>query len=225
MTSAPAQPPIRWADGVEETRVLDADGEYVALRRTSLSPPTTLYRVADLPELGVGVYVEDTPPPLPIGGHGGATHSTLDGLMRNVTAIVVHCSDSPDRMDIGVAEITQWHLERGFSTCGYHAIVRRSGVVEPGRAESKVGAHCQGHNRDSLGICWVGRDLPTPAQYTALLEKITEWCLVYGVPAERVVGHREAAPLSGKTCPNLQMDSLRLLVKRRLAEWGRGKGH
>ena len=39
--------------------------------------------------------------------------------MRKINLIVIHCSDTYARMDIGVNEIRQWHLQRGFNDIGY----------------------------------------------------------------------------------------------------------
>ena len=136
--------------------------------------------------------------------------------MRPITTLVVHCSDSPDSMDIGVHEISAWHRERGFETCGYHFVVRRGGRVEMGRPESRVGAHVKGHNEQSLGICWIGRDKPTETQRDALLKLLVVLARKYKVPVEKVVGHRELAPLSGKTCPNVDMAALREELALRL---------
>ena len=36
--------------------------------------------------------------------------------MRKINLIVIHCSDTYARMDIGVNEIRQWHLQRGSTT-------------------------------------------------------------------------------------------------------------
>lgn len=139
--------------------------------------------------------------------------------MRKISKIIIHCSDSPDlRTEVDAAEIRAWHLERGFSDIGYHAVVLRDGTVEVGRPESLMGAHCYGHNRGSLGICWVGRDVPTNIQFEALVGRVADWCIQYSVPVEAVLGHREAAPLGGKTCPNLGMGEFRLHVRNRMRQ-------
>jgi N-acetyl-anhydromuramyl-L-alanine amidase AmpD len=96
--------------------------------------------------------------------------------MRNKPSkIILHSSDTPPSMDIGVAEIRQWHLERGFRDIGYHYVIRRNGIVELGRHEDIKGAHCKdgGGNNDSLGICLVGRDKWTYNQIESL-------CKLYG---------------------------------------------
>jgi N-acetylmuramoyl-L-alanine amidase len=133
-----------------------------------------------------------------------------------ISKIVIHCSDSPDTVDIGVIEIRRWHIQdRGFRDIGYHYVVRRSGVVEVGRYENgdsilegkEIGAHVAGKNADSLGICWVGRDHITSEQKAALLRLVANLMRTHGVSANRVFGHCELDPR--KTCPRLPMDAIR----------------
>ena len=54
--------------------------------------------------------------------------------MNKIDAIVVHCSATKAGQDIGKKEITQMHLQRGFSTIGYNFIIRLDGTVEVGRS-------------------------------------------------------------------------------------------
>lgn len=70
--------------------------------------------------------------------------------------IVVHSSATPPTMDIGVHEITRWHLDRGFNTIGYHVVIRRDGSLEYGRPLDVRGAHAKGFNSRSIGVCVVG---------------------------------------------------------------------
>ena len=65
--------------------------------------------------------------------------------MRKINLIVIHCSDTYARMDIGVNEIRQWHLQRGFNDIGYHYVIRRDGAIEQGRPIEKPGAHAAGY--------------------------------------------------------------------------------
>lgn len=131
---------------------------------------------------------------------------------RTIKTIVVHCTDSPDDLDVGFKDINQWHKERGFSSptgihCGYHWIIRRDGRVEAGRPEHEIGAHVHGHNSNSIGVVWVGRKAPSVEQYRSLLRVLRDLCDRYKVPADKVLGHRELNP--GKTCPNIDCDRLR----------------
>lgn len=135
---------------------------------------------------------------------------------RKIDKIVVHCSDSPDTMNIGLDEIDQWHQERGFTGiavgkrriyCGYHYVVRRDGSIEVGRPEWAIGAHAKGFNSTSIGIVWVGRKEIETVQYAALVGMIKMICNKYGLKPKHVFGHHQLNP--DKTCPNLDMSKLR----------------
>lgn len=76
--------------------------------------------------------------------------------MRDVRCIILHCSATRWNQDIGVKEIDQWHKARGFAKIGYNKVIRLSGKIEDGRDYNEVGAHCQGFNKYSIGICYVG---------------------------------------------------------------------
>lgn len=76
--------------------------------------------------------------------------------MREIKSIILHCSATPEGKDFTVADITRWHKERGFRTIGYHYVVYRDGTVHKGRPVEQIGAHCEGHNKDSIGVCYIG---------------------------------------------------------------------
>ena len=76
--------------------------------------------------------------------------------MRRIDKVIIHCSDTYHNMDIGVKQIRRWHKKRGFNDVGYHYIIRRDGTLETGRPIEKIGAHCKGQNRHSIGVCFVG---------------------------------------------------------------------
>jgi N-acetylmuramoyl-L-alanine amidase len=128
---------------------------------------------------------------------------------RPVNLIVIHCSASPDYQDIGYKEIKDWHVKGNkWSDIGYHYVVRRNGEIEAGRPLETAGAHANGVNANSVGICWVGTTSPSPEQYESLVGIINFVRGKYNIPIEKVLGHREAVKTS-KTCPNLDMDKLR----------------
>lgn len=134
--------------------------------------------------------------------------------MREIKGIVVHCSASPDSRDFGFKDINEWHKQRGFNSpsgihCGYHYIVRRNGTIERGRPDSEVGAHVAGHNSKTIGIVWIGEKTPTAVQMTALIQMVHALMVKYNVPVEKVQGHREVAPESGKLCPVIDMNKFR----------------
>lgn len=128
--------------------------------------------------------------------------------MRKIEKIIIHCSASPDYMDVGAATIRKWHLDRGWSDIGYHYVVRRNGEIEKGRPDIKIGAHARGANSASIGVCWVGTESMGTGQEKSLISLIHYLMGKYNVKIDNVLGHREAV-VTDKTCPNLNMDRLR----------------
>jgi N-acetylmuramoyl-L-alanine amidase len=127
--------------------------------------------------------------------------------MREINEIILHCSATWSKQDIGLKEITQWHTMpqprgRGWDHVGYHYIIRRNGVVEKGCSLEVRGYHCSGHNAHSIGICMVGGGPNgedtyfTEAQYDALAKLVKELRQRY--PMTNIFGHREFAR---KACP------------------------
>lgn len=116
--------------------------------------------------------------------------------------IIIHCSDSPNDRAVTAKEIHQWHKERGFDGIGYHYVIRRDGGLEHGRPEYWTGAHAKGYN-DCIGICLVGRDEFTDAQWKTLKMLLLNLSLEHGFKAEDIKGHCEVNP--NKTCPNFDV--------------------
>ena len=125
--------------------------------------------------------------------------------MRKITLLIVHCSATPEGKDYGAADIDRWHRQKGWSQIGYHYVVRLDGTIERGRPESVVGAHCQHHNRHSIGICYVGglaADGVTPKDTRTLEQRATLYALLKSLhdsyPRALIVGHNTFSP---KSCP------------------------
>jgi N-acetyl-anhydromuramyl-L-alanine amidase AmpD len=92
---------------------------------------------------------------------------------------------------------------RGWRDIGYHYVIERGGVVKPGRPLEETGAHCEGHNASSIGICLVGTNSFGQDQLDALKALIN--ALQEQIKDISVVrGHREfdTAIMQGKTCPS-----------------------
>ena len=126
---------------------------------------------------------------------------------RTITEIIVHCSATPEGKDYTVDIIRGWHKARGFSDIGYHYVIYRDGSVHPGRDVDIAGAHCEGHNAHSIGICYIGgcasdgktaKDTRTVEQKAALLVLLQELKRLY--PQAKIHGHRDFA---AKDCPSL----------------------
>ena len=136
--------------------------------------------------------------------------------MRQITEIIIHCSATPEGRNIGAATIRHWHLDRGFQDIGYHYVVRLNGTVETGRPVEQIGAHCTNHNRNSIGICYIGgldrqgkpKDTRTPEQKHALAELCRQLLLQF--PGTTIHGHNEFA---NKACPCFDVQQWRKEVK------------
>lgn len=123
---------------------------------------------------------------------------------REIKEIIIHCSATRQGKDFTASDIRRWHLERGFSDIGYHFVIRRDGTIERGRSLDKIGAHCLGHNRNSIGICYVGgldsmgrpMDTRTYLQRKTLVELLRQ--LQMSFPNASIHGHCEFA---AKACP------------------------
>lgn len=127
--------------------------------------------------------------------------------MRKITHIVIHCSATPEGKVFTAANIDRWHRAIGWRKIGYHAVIRLDGTVEQGRADSEIGSHVAGHNRNSIGICYIGgtdanskpKDTRTPAQKAAMARLVHEYVKKY--PGAKVCGHRDF-PGVKKACPS-----------------------
>ena len=134
-----------------------------------------------------------------------------------VTEIILHCADTrPDWMagrplSEKVAEIRRWHVQqRGWRDIGYHWVIDRDGKVAPGRPETEIGAHVEGHNRGTIGVCLLGgygasADDPFEKSFTAaqattakrLIEEIKGRATI-----RKVSGHNDYA---AKACPGFKV--------------------
>ena len=127
---------------------------------------------------------------------------------RQITDIIIHCSATPEGKDYTVQDIRRWHKQQGWSDIGYHYVVYRNGHIEPGRDVDIAGAHCEGHNAMSIGVCYIGgvardgktaKDTRTLTQKAALLSLLADLRQIY--PHARIVGHRDY-DTKGKACPS-----------------------
>lgn len=149
--------------------------------------------------------------------------------MRNladIKKIIIHCSES----DFGdVTTIDRWHKDRGWSGVGYHYVITNGilrkqdtyvrafdGIIQRGREWEKIGAHCKGQNRDSLGICLIGRHHFTALQLLTALPNLIVILGDLGIGAEDIFGHCEFNKT--KTCPNIDPGLIRNMAR---LKWNR----
>jgi len=152
----------------------------------------------------------------------------VSGKLKN---IFVHCSATGWGE---VLEFDRWHrLQRGWKAIGYHYVILNGrpfrdvdylevldGQIQPGRhldddpiyEDGEVGAHVAGRNRDSIGICLVGRETFTEKQFLGLKYLLVDLLKRFSLKWDDVLGHYED-PNTTKTCPNIPMSALRGYLK------------
>ena len=132
-------------------------------------------------------------------------------MTRKINEIIVHCTATAEGKDFKVSDIDKWHRAKGWDGIGYHQVVYLDGSVHPGRPMDKVGAHCLGHNQNSIGVVYVGgvasdgktpKDTRTPEQKAALRKLLTDLKRKY--PGAAIHGHRDFA---AKACPSFDATS------------------
>ncbi|NHR06507.1 N-acetylmuramoyl-L-alanine amidase [Chromobacterium haemolyticum] len=134
-------------------------------------------------------------------------------MARTINLIVIHCAATPNGRQLArndkqtaAGVINVWHSQRGFrrsgpraadfnphlKSIGYHYVLDVDGRKSTGRHPDEVGAHVQGHNANSIGVCLAGTDRFTSVQWSALHSLVK--ALRAQFPAARIVGHRDLSP-------------------------------
>lgn len=124
--------------------------------------------------------------------------------MRTIDKIILHCSATKEGYHFTTTDIDLWHKARGFAKIGYHFIIYLDGSIHTGRKIEEIGAHTQGHNSRSIGICYIGgldkngapKDTRTEAQKAAIQSLVEDMKKKY--PKATIHGHNEFA---AKACP------------------------
>lgn len=124
--------------------------------------------------------------------------------MRNINEIIIHCSATKEGKHFTVEDIDRWHKERGWKGIGYHYVIYLDGSIHKGRPDEEIGAHTVNHNKNSIGICYIGglnskgisADTRTEEQKESLRNLIEELKQKY--PITKVSGHYMYA---NKACP------------------------
>lgn len=139
--------------------------------------------------------------------------SQLKKSKRRINKIIVHCSATPEGRDYTVDQIKKDHKEQGWSDIGYHYVIYRDGSIHEGRNVDIIGAHCEGYNSNSIGICYIGglenkpnveykklkaKDTRTEAQKKALIDLLSKLKKYY--PEAKIYGHHDFN--KGKDCPS-----------------------
>lgn len=120
---------------------------------------------------------------------------------RVITDIIIHCTATPEGKHLTVDDFRREHKKQGWSDIGYHYVVYLDGTVHDGRNVDIIGAHCSGHNANSIGVAYVGgltrdgkktKDTRTDEQKASLLSLLMDLRKLY--PRARISGHRDFSP-------------------------------
>ncbi len=116
--------------------------------------------------------------------------------MRALRWFVVHCSATEAGRNFTVNDVRAWHKQRGFRDVGYHFVIYLDGTLAAGRPLEQIGAHAEGYNADSVGVCYIGgmlkgkaADTRTAAQRETLRTLAKTFKALY--PHIKTVGHRD----------------------------------
>jgi len=160
----------------------------------------------------------------------------VDYRIKHYDHFIVHCTvTSPDMNDIDAYWVDRVHKNKGWSGCGYHAVICRDGTLQmhddglPTRPIDKVGAHVggcgRGWNRRSFGVTLVGgvdeNNKPennfTLAQFDTLYEMIEDFKESHPSPLNvKIMGHRDLIAetnAASKACPCFDVEEF---MERRL---------
>lgn len=116
-------------------------------------------------------------------------------MKRPINEIILHCTATPSNTT--VESIRNYHVfTKGWSDIGYHFLVQ-NGKVITGRPVAELGAHCKGHNQNTIGIAYIGAE-PTELD----IETLAKLCnkLMSEYPITKITRHCRYDKL--KTCPN-----------------------
>lgn len=106
--------------------------------------------------------------------------------------------------EASVTSIHNWHLQRGWMGIGYHFYVRKDGSIYRGRDEDTIGAHTDGYNSRSIGVCAEGNfevEIMPDVQKQAIIELLRELKRKY--PNAQIKRHKDFAATAcpGKNYP------------------------
>ena len=146
--------------------------------------------------------------------------------IKRIKKLVIHHSAArPEQSTL--ADIREWHEARGLAEngyTGYHYFVGNEGDVVADRPERYWGAHCKGHNHDSLGIVLPGDfrwQEPTRAQVEGLVLLLAELVIVHNLKYWNIYPHGAMKwlffiPTTDTKCPGNNLEKMMPDIRRRV---------
>lgn len=122
------------------------------------------------------------------------------------------------------AIITEWHLDRGWRTIGYHFVILNGkitatceikefdGHIETGRGLNETGAHTKGYN-ENIGICLIGdsgryssKQIESCHELIKLIKRIDD--------IKEVKQHSDFDPVNKPYCAGFNEDMMEMFNER-----------
>jgi hypothetical protein len=143
--------------------------------------------------------------------------------MGRIKYLVIHCSDTPETMNVTGEMIRQWHTYpppqgRGWSKPGYSDLIKRNGTIDKLNTydsdqwitSAEVTNGAMGYNGVSVHICLAGgktnkQQLPEQLFTQAQIQTLTIYLrdFVRRFPWVKICGHYQLN--SGKLCPGFNV--------------------
>lgn len=98
-----------------------------------------------------------------------------------------------------IFDIDRMHTAKGWRGVGYHFFIDKNGNAFYGRPVSEYGAHCAGHNFETIGVCFEGNFENTTmndVQFYAGVDLLTYLMKKYNIT--KVTRHKDYMPTA---CP------------------------
>lgn len=141
---------------------------------------------------------------------------------RFIDELIVHCTATPEGEWFDRNDVNAWHKQRGWVMIGYHYLVLTDGTIQVGRPIGMIGSHVKGHNKETIGIAYVGgltadakkpKDTRTQEQINAIFWLCQALVDKYKIK-KPIKGHYEYD--AGKACPsfNVKIDPIRAIKWR-----------
>jgi N-acetyl-anhydromuramyl-L-alanine amidase AmpD len=134
------------------------------------------------------------------------TDKEFSRKISGIKKIILHCSDSDNPKHDDISVIKAWHLERGFLDVGYHFFIKKDGKNQIGRPIYMIGAHCIGHNIDSVGLCLSGKKIFSDNQLKATNILCHTLIQRFRLSVHDVYPHNHFD--ANKTCPNFLISKI-----------------
>ncbi|THB74034.1 MAG: LysM peptidoglycan-binding domain-containing protein [Desulfobacteraceae bacterium] len=154
----------------------------------------------------------------------------IDNRLARYDHLIVHCTATKGSQDeVDAAWVDRVHKEKGWSGCGYHAVITRAGEVQTrdlgfnARPYNRQGAHVGGCGKEwnarSMGVSLAGglnensdpENNFTQEQFNALEAFIDEFLEVHPNPVTvKIMGHRDLIRItrsSPKACPCFEVST------------------